>query len=98
MKNIIEEKIKMMLDKSRKSCLWKYSNEIKRFRSRGVSFVEIKLWLVAEGTSVSIQNIRQFYIRNLKDRDLVSGDKNNTILYEKESKKSVFQHLIKDKK
>ena len=94
MKNITEEKIKMMLDKSRKSCLWKYSDEIKRFRSRGVSFVEIRSWLVEEGTSVSIQNIRQFYIRNFKDRDLDQNNKKN--LEKNVSIDTVFKHLQKD--
>ena len=92
MKSISEEKIKIMLSKSRKSSLWKFSNEIKELRSSGVSFIEIKTWLEAEGVSTSVQNIRQFYVRNLQNRDL---DEQKQKKSEKNiSVDTVFKHLL----
>lgn len=93
MKHLTDEEIEIMLSKSKKSLLWKYSSEIKLLRDRGVSFEEIKVWLKNQGLPTSVQNIRQFYIRNLNHSMVIKSEKNDS---EEASKNSVFQHLYKD--
>ena len=94
MKNLNDEEIEIMLAKSKKSLLWLYRMEIKCLRDRGVSFVEIKGWLANQDVLTSVQNIRQFYIRNLNNSILPKSEKNDSV--EKVPENSVFQHLHKE--
>jgi hypothetical protein len=61
---IKSDEIKRMKSESRRSVLWSQIEEIRQMREEGISYQIIKNWLEDNGIRTSIQNIRQFYLRN----------------------------------
>ena len=57
--------IQKMKKRSQKSILWEFHHEILKMRAEDISFQIVKEWLNEQGVDTSVQNIRQFYERNM---------------------------------
>jgi len=56
--------LEKMKQKSHKSVLWDFGDEISVMRDEKISFQVINEWLKEQGIDTSVQNISQFHKRN----------------------------------
>ncbi len=64
MKIISDYEIDNMTKNSQKSELWEYKESIEKMRMVGITYKAIQEWLRDDNIFTSVENIRQFYLRN----------------------------------
>lgn len=65
---ISAKEIEEMKQRTQRSVLWEFKNEIFKLRDENISFRIIQEWLSEQMVDTSMENIRRFHARNLNQK------------------------------